>query len=370
MADQACNLPLDIWAQILRHAQPSIAKAHDQHWHSVTHKEQTIFWHLPLVCKAFHTVFTAHPELGCAVVLAKGPLKPWIPCSKFATSFKPWLTCHADAIQTIDFGPHTVHIADYLAALSLPATILTAIKLQVLHNTRDIQSLACFTSLVSCSLSKKTPKFSTWEVLNLASLSELPHLVHLNLSHGAFNDLSAAKFLTHLEISWADVYVSDCSSLSMTLLKMDLKSCRMTFVDSQSTGLVLFTALQSLHMGGHCYLETPSDDDYDFTMDDIIRIPIDLSPLASLTSLKLQPTGRGEWFVHRRADSSGIGSLPNLQHLSIEATGALDFGSAYQSLSRVSSLCIRVKDFASAPRVQNCNDISPDPIGLASFPGL
>ena len=285
---------------------------------------------LPWVCKAFHSVFEAHPELGCQVVLIKKVPK--------STSLVPWLQARAAATQHLDSGSSAADRVKYLEVLLHSCSSLKSIRIKVKSRLHFLTHLA---SLTSCSL-----KFVDFdETPDLSPLSGLQKLSHLSLDNGyiQFGCLPTLVSLTHLELCGVKVETSYCTFVS-TLGKLRVEKCDLEGLHTR--GLLGFTALQSLQLCDSCVITA---DDYADSCKFGIEsfppgMPNDMSPLFSLTCIQLlYPMDQCYPGVGMQLDFRGIDTLPNLQSLEIMTPGTIIFDHEYEKLTRLTSLHISAR---------------------------
>ena len=123
LQDQSLCLPTDLWRRVLKLLEPTMAslpQTEDPYEDRLC--AQSLFWQLPGVCKTFHNISKAYPELGCQSVTV-GELN----CTERLTSTTAFLRSHAAAIQCLDTGPSSDSSTIYFWALShSPDTLQTA----------------------------------------------------------------------------------------------------------------------------------------------------------------------------------------------------------------------------------------------------
>ncbi len=331
------SLPLEVWFNIFQYLEPRV-DPETNYW-DPSLEAQAYFWRLPTVCKAFQRVFTAHPQLGCQVILERASLKS--PYKDLLTSLVPWLQARAAVLQRLCVKCWTMDVVKVLRALEHPDSTLSAIHFKAEFQA-EICTLASFTSLTSCSL-KSSSKVQSG-TLDLEPLQGLPHLTHVSLEHGHFSTLSAASHLTRLELRYAqvnnEVYCSFVSSLvNLYINYSDLG-------ELHARGLLACTALQRLEIWD-CWSINAADqaDSFQFRSDatsndaEDDHWAADMSSLACLTDLRVRlRAGSGG------VNLTGVATLTILTNLDFGRSGPTIVGPIIESLNKL--VCLELARYS------------------------
>jgi len=298
------SLPLEVWFKVFQHLEPRVDPK-TGYWVPAV-EAQEYFWQLPRVCKAFHRVLKAHPQLGCQVTLEKAPLKS--PNKNLAASLVPWLQARATVVQRLGVQSWTPDVIKFLRALEHPGSTLSAIHLKTRYKA-EICTLVSFTSLTSCSL--KASNKTCYETPDLEPLQGLPHLTHVCLEDRYFSTLSAASHLTRLELKFARVINAAYCNFASSLVDLYMEYGDLGGLHAR--GLLACTALQRLEVRDCCSIAAADQADSFQCCGGTTDIeddhwPDDMSFLGCLTDLcvNLQERSNG-------VDLTGVATLTNLQ---------------------------------------------------------
>ena len=342
LQNQSLCLSTDFWGRVLKLLEPTLpTPALPQTGDSCEARlcTQSLFWQLPGMCKTFHSVFKAYPELGCQNVTV-GALNR----SERLTSTRVFLHSHAAAIRCLDTGPSSDYVMRYFEALShIPDTLQTA-KVQV-RGTYQMRCLVPFTSLVS--LSVRLDSDSAWyKRLDLSLLQQLHQLSHLSVDH-ADCDLPDITSLTHLELRSSSI---ECSygdlafgALAGRIVKMTIDCCSVR--ELHWRGLLGCTALQSLSLASYCDIPAHNrcqDCEFDQQTDQP-HLPAGMSDLTALTHLQLHPQPYG-CKAGTRVDFGSLLELACLQSLELTLPHPIAVDSTFSGLSLLTSLYIKAAE--------------------------
>ena len=315
------QVPLDLWAKVFAFSQkfPLPQAVSDEQEHDdlpgttsrlpTAIEAQAVLWRLPAVCKTFQNVLKQCPGLSHYVLMDE------VLATK--SGFLAWLQAHEAVLQSFEAFSQTGHL------------------------TKALTALAYSTSLTACTLS--TTADQEHPVLDLTPLSNLPKLTSLSLE-GKFTHLSAASYLTHLQCKSAIIPAGDDCSCCNTLLSLQLTD---TEIGLHQNGLCACTHLLNLDITHDEYkcaiLAADKRDLFEhngFTsLGFHTHMPRKFSQLVRLRNLKLHLPGVGQ-----PMELAGICALPALECLDLVAPGSIRISRAFELLSKLSKLCISVKD--------------------------
>jgi len=316
------SLPLEVWFKVFQHLEPRVDPK-TGYWVPAV-EAQAYFWQLPRVCKAFHRVLKAHPQLGCQVTLEKAPLKS--PNKNLSTSLVPWLQARAGVMQRLGVEFWTPDVVKFLQALEHPGSTLSAIHFKARYKA-EICTLASFTSLTSCSL--KTSNKTCYAMPDLEPLQSLPHLTHVCLEQGNFSTLSAANHLTRLELRFTQVINAAYCNFASSLVDLYMECSGLGGLHAR--GLLACTALQCLEIWDCCSITAADQaDSFQCCRDEDDHWPDDMSSLACLTDLRvyLRETSGG-------VDLTGVATLTSLTSLQFVVNGLTIVGPMMESLHKL-----------------------------------
>ena len=287
---------------------------------------QANLWRLSSVCKAFHAVFRAHPDISNVVYVSNDML------TKAESSTVAWLQAQGPVVQFFCGPDDPAQTAKCLMALSGAVSALKSVFLHI-HPTADgINSLCNFKALTTCSLTSSLRPGTPG--LDLTPLQSLEKLETLTLEQGGFFNIQVARQLTCLGVGNAQVTGVECSFCSF-LVNLSIDGSHLSSLDLHSNGLLACTALQSLELWGSCNMSASRYEDGFDTDDDMLRLPEQMSCLQLLVDLTLCIDHPG-W---QKAFST-ICTLTNLQALRLVAAGTVEIGNTFKSLVKLRMLCV------------------------------
>ncbi len=320
------SLPLEVWFKIFQHLEPRV-DPRTGYWVPAV-EAQAYFWQLPRVCKAFHRVLKAHPQLGCQVTLEKAPLKS--PNKNLATGLVPWLQARAAVMQRLGVQCWTPDVVKFLRALEHPGSTLPAIHFKTRYQA-EICTLASFTSLTCCSLRRSNN--TCYATPDLEPLRGLPHLTHVCLVEGDFSTLSAASHLTRLELKFARVTNTGYCNFASSLVDLYMEYGDLGGLHAR--GLLACTALQRLEVRDCCSIaaadQTDSFQCYGGTTDiEDDHWPDGMSFLTCLTDLcvHLQERSNGVYLTR-------VATLTSLTNLQFVVNGPTIMGPMMENLHKL-----------------------------------
>lgn len=297
------QLPVEVWAQIFADVHPykgnPAGMCDDKKDHNM-HK----FYQLRAVSKRFGDVMTLNAHL-CTNMSLTDKLE-----SHHLPGLLSWIRkCgHAVTELTISCGSPLVGIA--LAALLSCQSILTSVTVTDIGEP-SIHLLSDFKTLTTCQLQDPDE-----QPFSITALHALPHLVHLELQGGTFDDVDAAAHLTSLKLSQCEAFCSQSCPCVASLLQLSVSkdSC---LADFHSQGVCACSVLQDLS----CHNSfIGARDDRTECLDlrseqQFLHIPSSLSALTALTCLALGHTDQDRSFR-----VGWLAELPKLRsvHLSFD----------------------------------------------------
>ena len=336
MAHEVPTLPLEVWARVFQHLQPT-PDVPKRSWYPIAVQAQTSFWQLPSVCKTFHAVFIAHPEFGQQVFLSKNMLTK--PNADLVPSLVGWLQARAGVLKRFEAHSWSPDLATYLTALqhTHPALTTIAVKAKLLV---EVWSLSGFTALTSCCLTS-SQQFD-YDCPDLKPLQRLRNLTSLELHQGHFSSLSAARHLTNLVLVGSCVanYWYPRTSCVSKLVRLRVDSSDLE--NFHPKGLLACVALQFLEIRGPCCIEAVEKADYYrvkgeqlHNWGNLFLFPTDFSTLVCLTHMRLYMHGNSS-----QLDFSGLSKLPNIHSLDLSASCSVRFDKDFETLSKLTTLSL------------------------------
>ena len=224
------------------------------------------------------------------------------------------------------FGKYP-QIADCLLALSDAACSLEFASLNA-SSQAVINSLGTFTLLTTCFLDDSLCASDS----DLSPLETLETLTNLQLSHGFYANVNAARHLTSTHLH--DVHVTSSSDCSFCSSLLDLQLSNFDIVDIHARGVCACTALKSLGVSYDWCID--SEDRSDLLSTSVeLRASTNMSRLTALTRLNLAFDS-----CEQQADFAGISMLANLEALSLFAYGNLRLNQEFEALTKLTSLSV------------------------------
>ena len=314
MVDQ---IPLDLWAKIFAFSLPQ-ALSEEQKRDDIPGKTsrlptateaQAILWRLPAVCRTFRNVLKQCSGLSHNVSMDK--------MLAIKSGFLAWLQGHEAVIHSFEAFSQTGHL------------------------TKALTALAHSTSLTTCTLSAQAHQGR--HVLDLTPLSNLPKLTSLSLQ-GMFIHLSAASYLTHLQCNKVNIIAGDDCNCCNTLLSLQLTDSELGLHQNGLCACTHLLNLEIVHIDYKCsILAIDKQDLFEHceltSREGHTHLPRKFSKLVNLRNLKLHLPGIGQ-----SRKLAGICALPALECLDLVAPGSIKICHAFESLSKLSQLCVSVRN--------------------------
>lgn len=150
---------------------------------------------LSVVCKTFHRVFRAHPEVFCYISVSSSML------IKAESSTLAWLQAQGPVVWSFRGAADPAQAAKCLVALSHANSILRYMDINCSPTTRmatTMNRLGSSTAVTTCCL--KSDRQEGMYPVDLAPLQALHKLTSLRLEKGAFMNINVALHLTDLSL--------------------------------------------------------------------------------------------------------------------------------------------------------------------------
>ncbi|KAL3135837.1 hypothetical protein ABBQ32_007396 [Trebouxia sp. C0010 RCD-2024] len=332
--DATKSVPAELWARIFGVLQPRFRSDRQQPaQHQFDLKtNQSSFWQLPSVCKAFQATFNLHPELCSQFCITDCML------DKAELSLLAWLRTRSTVLTSLQaVGTHT-QIPQCLLALSDHGCPLEFASVTVASQA-VINSMGTFGALTTCALRGTSDDLGGTN-LDLLPLQWLAPLKSLQLEKGRFINVNAVSHLTRLEVSEARVIGSSDCNFCSSLVKLQLKESGN--ISMHAMGLCACTVLQCLEMGLNCIIHARAASIGTLAGGAVGRMfPASMSCLTALTNLSLAFCDE----CGGRVDFAGISSLSNLQALGLESLGNFMLHPEIGALTKLTTLYLCAAGF-------------------------
>ncbi|KAL3147441.1 hypothetical protein ABBQ38_014503 [Trebouxia sp. C0009 RCD-2024] len=322
----AAVLPLAIWGKIFELLRPVPPQ-------SRLNVEQILSFQghigrLSLVCKTFHDVSRAHPELFRNCSVSNSML------IKAEHSTLAWLQAQGPMAFCFHGPADPARTCSCLMALSHANSVLKHIEISVSPTTQlatMMNTLGNFKALTTCRLKCS---FSTDLLpVDLTPLQSLQKLTRLGLEAGTFVHMNLVQHLTYLAVENAKAYGVECSFCT-SLVCITVQDSYLP--DMSTDGLRACTALQSMHVWGRSHVGASHlEDRFDTHVPSgaHLHMPQHLSRLCSLRELTLVTTTHGWQPCYKQ-----ICTLTNLQRLFLLVAGHFKIDHAFEALVNLRDL--------------------------------
>ncbi len=279
------------------------------------------FHHLRLACKRFNTIFQDQPGLSATILLSTKLCVP---------SLLRRIQMAGASVQTLVLFCGSPFAELALAALSTAGpTMTTVLACQV--SDCLVPVLSAFTSLTTCNLNA-----SGESAVDLSPLKALPSLCKLSLQQGHFVSIQAAAFLS---LEFARVQGGPHCPFVHTLKQLHLRASSLLLFRSS---LSACTALQGLQCLGSAIKGGQGNEHLDLRHDSVTALPLGLSLLTGLTSIKFLYEGQlmnsDPWHL------SQISTLTQLQSLELrKEDSCIGLSKYFSSLQQLTKLSVHLK---------------------------
>ena len=317
------QLPASLWVRIMARLRDPLKEM------SALAQQQCWYFQLPTVCQAFKKVFADHPRLYNTICVHSRLAGHHLP------GLMAWLQCHSQSVSRLVINDSTPWLEAALVALQSPQSCLTRVHMNCLMPETAVFLLSTFQAITNCTINAKTTADNV-QAVNLRPLQGLPNLTNLSLLSGRFVGLEALAHISFLSLRAAAAKCQHTSSLATALVNLDLHSATLELFYTR--GLCPCQSLHSLHINMSDITAATPDENMYLASGRFYQIPMGLSALTALTTLKVVFAGKESVI-----EFDWLSKMTGLRHFSIDTSASTLFPQQISLMQQLSTLHVETK---------------------------